>query len=77
MTERYNLGGDASDPPDLAARIRGRDPAAIREVVHAYLPQILRAAAGAGLGGQLAEDVAQSTLLIFLETGDGGEPTHW
>ena len=33
-----------------------------------YLPQILRAAAGAGLEGQLAEDVAQSTFLTFLET---------
>ena len=32
------------------------------------LPQILRAAAGAGLDGQLAEDVTQSTFLTFLET---------
>ncbi len=68
VTERYGLGSGASDPPELAAGIRERDPAAIREVVHAYLPQILRAAAGAGLEGQLAEDVAQSTFLTFLET---------
>ena len=68
VTERYDLGSRTSDPPELAAGIRERDPAAIREVVHAYLPQILRAAAGAGLEGQLAEDVAQSTFLTFLET---------
>ena len=68
VAERYKLGSGASDPPELAAGIRQRDPAAIREVVHAFLPQILRAAAGAGLEGQLAEDVAQSTFLTFLET---------
>ena len=68
MTGPYDLGSGASDPPGLAAAIRSRDPAAIREVVRAYLPQILRAAAGAGLDGQVAEDVAQSTFLTFLET---------
>jgi len=68
LTEPHDLGRGASDPLELAAGIRKRDPAAIREVVHAYLPQILRAAAGAGLEGQLAEDVAQSTFLTFLET---------
>ena len=64
---QYDLGRD-QDPPDLAASIRDRDPAAVREVVQTYLPQILRAASGAGLDGQLAEDVAQSTFLTFLET---------
>ena len=68
MTERYNLGDGDKDPPGLAAAIRDRDPAAVREVVRIYLPQILRAAAGAGLEGQLAEDVVQSTFLTFLET---------
>ena len=68
MTERYNLGNGDKDPPGLAAAIRDRDPAAVREVARTYLPQILRAAAGAGLEGQLAEDVAQSTFLTFLET---------
>ena len=65
---RYDVGTGDSDPPGLAAAIRERDPEAIQAVVHAYLPQILRAAAGAGLGAQLAEDVAQSTFLTFLET---------
>ena len=36
------------DDPDLAERIRRRDPAAIETVVDAYLTQILRAARGAG-----------------------------
>ena len=68
MTERYNFGNGDKDPPGLATAIRDRNPVAVREVVHAYLPQILRAAAGAGLEGQLAEDVAQATFLTFLET---------
>ena len=66
--ERYDLGTGDKDPPGLATAIRERDPEAIREVVQAYLPEILRAAAAAGLEGQLAEDVAQSTFLTFLET---------
>ena len=65
---QYDVGTEDQDPPGLAAAIRERDPEAIQEVVHTYLPQILRAAAGAGLEGQLAEDVAQSTFLTFLET---------
>ncbi len=65
---RYDVGTGDRDPPGLATAIRERDPAAIQGVVHTYLPQILRAAAGAGLEGQLAEDVAQSTFLTFLET---------
>ena len=65
---RYDLSTGDRDPPGLATAIRERDPEAVREVVHTYLPQILRAAAGAGLEGQLAEDVAQSTFLTFLET---------
>ena len=65
---RYDLSTGDRDPPGLATAIRERDPEAVREVVHAYLPQILRAAAAAGLEGQLAEDVAQSTFLTFLET---------
>lgn len=68
MTERYELGSQDKDPPELAAAIRDRDPAAVQEVVQAYLPQILRAARGAGLEASLAEDVAQSTFLTFLET---------
>ena len=56
------------DDPDFAARIRERDAQALEEVVRRYLPQILRAAAGAGLAPQLAEDVAQDTFVTFVET---------
>ncbi len=37
------------DDPALAARLRAGEPAALELVVQAYLPQILRAARGAGL----------------------------
>ncbi len=54
--------------PDFAARIRVRDAQALEEVVRRYLPQILRAARGAGFAPQLAEDVAQDTFVTFIET---------
>ena len=56
------------DDPDFAARIRERDAQALEEVVRHYLPQILRAARGAGFAPQLAEDVAQDTFVTFIET---------
>jgi len=56
------------DHPELAAKIRARDPEAIRIVVNRYLRQILRAAHGAGLRPQVAEDVAQATFTTFVET---------
>ncbi len=56
------------DDPDFTARIRSRDAQALEEVVRRYLPQILRAAGGAGLAPQLAEDVAQDTFATFIET---------
>ena len=68
MTERYDLDSGDSDPLELAARIRERDPVVIQAVVRAYLPQILRTAVGTGLDAQAAEDVAQSTFLTFMET---------
>lgn len=56
------------DDPNFALRIRERDTEALEEVVRRYLPQVLRAARGAGLDAQLAEDVAQDTFVTFLET---------
>jgi len=56
------------DDPDFAARIRERDAQALQGVVRRYLPQILRAARGAGLAPQLAEDVAQDTFVTFIES---------
>ncbi len=57
-----------ADQSALAARIRDRDQEAISDVVHAYLPQILRAALGAGLERPVAEDVTQSTFATFIES---------
>ncbi len=64
----HRLADRSTDPPDLAARIRDRDPEAIQEVVKAYLPQILRAARGAGLDAELAADVTQSAVGTFIVT---------
>jgi RNA polymerase sigma-70 factor (ECF subfamily) len=55
------------DTDNVARAIRERDPATLRQVTEAYLPQILRAAHGAGLHGAEAEEVTQETFLTFLE----------
>ena len=55
------------DDPQLGARIRRRDSEALRAVVHTYLPQLLRAALGAGLELQRAREVTQDTFLTFIE----------
>ena len=55
------------DDPRLPERIRAGEPEAIREVVEAYLEQILRAARGAGLDEHRAEDVTQATFATFIE----------
>jgi len=56
--------------PRFIERIRSRDKDAIRSVVHAYLPHILRAAGGAGLTPERAEDVAQETFKTFIESAE-------
>jgi len=58
------------DSPELAERIRTRDPEALEAVVETYLPQILRAARGAGMSPQEAEDVAQNTFTTFVESAE-------
>jgi len=55
------------DPPQSAEAIRQGDPAALRAVVEACLPQVLRAARGAGLTLQEAEEVTQETFVTFLD----------
>ena len=55
------------EDPGLAARVRAGDQAAIQTVVETYLAQILRAARGAGLDPQQAEDVTQATFTTFIE----------
>lgn len=61
------MGAEFTDIAFLA-RLRAREPAAIRSVVHAYLGHILRAARGAGLDGDQAQDVTQSVFLTFIES---------
>ena len=58
------------DDPAFVARIRKRDPEAVSHVVRTYLAQIVRAARGAGFDSAGAEDVAQATLLTFIDTAD-------
>ncbi len=53
--------------PDLAAQVRAGNCTAIQTVVETYLAQILRAARGAGLDLQQAEDVTQATFTTFIE----------
>jgi len=53
--------------PDFLALLKARNPATLRRLVHQYMPQLLRAARGAGLTTQNAEDVTQNVFLTFLE----------
>lgn len=58
--------------PDLdgtgaAEAIRTGEPRALEKVVATYLPQVLRAARGAGLRPVEAEEVTQETFATFLE----------
>ena len=55
---------------DLPARIRARDPVALTAVVDAYMDQILRAARGAGLDQQQAEELTQQTFATFIEAAE-------
>ena len=53
---------------EFLGRLKLRDPDAVQAVVHAYLEQILRAARGAGLSREAAEDTTQATFFTFLQT---------
>jgi RNA polymerase sigma-70 factor (ECF subfamily) len=55
---------------DLLEGLRGRDPAAIREVVDQHVRRIYRAARGLGFSPSDSEDLAQEVFLTFLETLD-------
>ncbi len=57
----------AAEDPNLAAQVRAGDRTAIQTVVETYLAQIHRAARGAGLDLQQAEDVTQATFMTFIE----------
>ncbi len=51
-------------------RLRARDAEALHRLTSAYLPQVYRAARGAGLDVQSAEDVTQNTFVTFIEKID-------
>ena len=58
---------DNHSSPEFLDLLRARDEAAMQGLVKEYLPQILRAARGAGLSTQNAEDVCQITFVTFIE----------
>lgn len=58
---------DAFRNPAFVERLRRGEAEAVEAVVRTYLPQIVRAARGAGLPADSAEDVAQATFAAFLE----------
>jgi RNA polymerase sigma-70 factor (ECF subfamily) len=56
--------------PQFVARLQAKDADALQAVVRAYLDQIYRAARGAGLNQEQAEDATQATFITFLEGAD-------
>jgi RNA polymerase sigma-70 factor (ECF subfamily) len=65
-----NQPHDTFADPGFVARIQAKDEAALKDVVHAYLDQIFRAALGTGLAREQAEDVTQNTFVTFIETAN-------
>lgn len=51
----------------FAERLRAGDRDALEAVVRAYLPQVHRAARGAGFSAERADDIAQETFKTFIE----------
>lgn len=68
-----SLASTGFTSPDFLALLKARDESALQNLVKTYLPQILRAARGAGLNPQNAEDVCQSTFVTFIEKIDDFE----
>jgi RNA polymerase sigma-70 factor (ECF subfamily) len=66
----FAITHDGFSRPEFLALLRSRNEAAMQRMVNTYLPQILRAARGAGLNLQNAEDVCQSTFVTFIEKID-------
>ena len=63
----FALAHDGFASPEFLDLLKGRDETALRRLVNAYMPQILRAARGAGLNPQNAEDACQATFVTFIE----------
>ncbi len=58
---------DMYNEPGFIDLLKGRNETALQEFMESYLPQIFRAARGAGLNEQNAEDVSQNTFITFME----------
>lgn len=52
---------------EFLLRLKGRDRAALTELVEAYLPQLLRAGQGMGFSREESEDLAQSVFMAMME----------
>lgn len=65
--ETTRKGTDDFSEPGFVSRIQNGDRQAIGAVVRFYLPQIHRAARGAGLAAERADDVVQETFQTFVE----------
>ncbi len=61
------LTADSHSGEDFLARLQRKDESTLQQLMQDYLPQVYRAARGAGLSIQNAEDVAQSTFVTFIE----------
>ena len=61
------VNGDIFGEPEFLARLRARNEDAVRELVQAYLPQLIRTGRGAGLPPQDAEDAAQEALVTLVQ----------
>ena len=66
---RYHDGVAHLDGAQLA-RLRARDPAALRSVVDDHARRLYRTARGMGYAAAEAEDVVQDVFVTFLETLD-------
>lgn len=64
---------DSFAGPQFLSRLKDRHEGTLSELTREYLPQIYRAARGAGLNVQNAEDVAQNTFVTFMEKLDDFE----
>jgi RNA polymerase sigma-70 factor (ECF subfamily) len=64
------MRGLAPLDPDLIARLRRREPDALRSVVDEHGRRLYRAARGMGCSADAAGDVVQDVFVVFLESMD-------
>lgn len=67
MMETATLSTLDLEGPGAVEAIRAGEPRFLGAVVETYLPQVLRAARGAGLRPEEADEVVQDTFTTFLE----------